>query len=294
MSYDFLRGIIPPLITPFTKEGELDLKLAEREIRIMLDAGVHGLSPGGSTGEGAAVEDDELVELITLIRSIDAQIPIIAGVIRNSTRSAIRTALKAKQAGANALMITPVSYNVLVPDEEGNLAFYRELAEMVQLPIVIYNVVPQNTISSDLFLRLLDIPEVVAIKQSVGGIASFYEMKVLCGAKGKIFSATDEMLYSTFELGADGAISAILSVFPDMCVQLWDLVQQEKYAEARAMQERLYPVWSAIAGNQFPIRIKYALELLGRSPGYPRSPIVHISENEKSKISIALKEADLI
>lgn len=294
MNHDFLKGIIPPLITPFDAEGNVDLALARKEVEVLLRAGVDGISPGGSTGEGAAVEDDELVQLISLIRGIDDTIPIIAGVIRNSTRAAVRTALRAKEAGANALMVTPVSYNVLVPDEEGNMAFYAEIASRTGLPIVIYNVVPQNTISAALFFRLLDIPGVVGIKQSVGGISACYEMKMVCGGKGKIFSATDEMLYSTFELGADGAISAILTVFPELCVRMWHLVKDGNFTAALALQNRLYFTWRAIAGNQFPIRIKYALELLGREPGYPRSPICHMSDEEKASIRNAMIAAGFI
>jgi len=294
LNHDFLKGIIPPLITPFDAGGNMDLALARKEVEVLLQAEVDGISPGGSTGEGAAVEDDELVQLISLIREIDDTIPIIAGVIRNSTRAAVRTALRAKEAGAHALMITPVSYNVLVPDEEGNMAFYAEIAAQAGLPIVIYNVVPQNTISAAMFSRLLDIPEVVGIKQSVGGISACYEMKMACGGKGKIFSATDEMLYSTFEFGADGAISAILTVFPELCVRMWQLVKAGKLPEALALQNRLYFTWQAIAGKQFPIRIKYALELLGREPGYPRSPICHMSDNEKASIRNAMITAGFI
>jgi len=290
----WLKGIIPPLITPFDQQGNLDEKLIRDEIAVLLKANINAISPGGSTGEGASLDDEELVRIITIIRGIDQNIPIIAGVIRNSTRAAIRTALCAKEAGANALMVTPVSYNVLVPDDEGNYAFYQEIASQVGLPIVIYNVVPQNTISAFLFQRLLDIPEVVGIKQSVGGISSFYEMKMECGDKGKIFSATDEMLYSTFELGADGAISAILTVFPELCVNLWKMVQEGRLEEALAIQDRLYFTWKTIAGNQFPIRIKYALELLGRTPGYTRSPICHLSKEEKDKIQSAMALAGFI
>jgi 4-hydroxy-tetrahydrodipicolinate synthase len=290
----FLKGIIPPLITPFDEKGELDETRIRKEISILLEAGVDGISPGGSTGEGAALDDDEIVRIISIVREMDARIPIVAGVIRNSTKAAVRTALLAKDAGANALMVTPVSYNVLVPDEEGNFQFYKEIGEKTGLPIVIYNVVPQNTISATLFSRLLEIPEVDGIKQSVGGISAFYEMKMACGEKGKIFSATDEMLASTFQLGADGAISAILTVFPDLCVEMWNLTRQGKYDESLEIQNRVYSTWKAIAGNQFPIRIKYALQLMGRDPGYPRSPICNMSDVEKESIQTALQKAALI
>jgi len=115
-----------------------------------------------------------------LIRIVKAEntkgLPIVAGVIRTSTQAAVKTALAAKAAGANALMVTPVFYNVLVPDEKGNYSFYEAIAEASGLPVIIYNVVPQNEITSEAFSRLLGIPNVIGIKQSVGGIMAFYDM----------------------------------------------------------------------------------------------------------------------
>ncbi|MDC7247395.1 MAG: dihydrodipicolinate synthase family protein [Sphaerochaetaceae bacterium] len=294
MNHDFLKGIIAPLVTPFDSEGNVDLIRAKKEIEILLDANVDAISPGGSTGEGAALTDDELVSLIRTIRSVDKDIPVVAGIIRNSTKAAIQTAVASKQSGADALMITPVSYNVLVPDEEGNFRFYEEIGSHVDLPIVIYNVVPQNTINAPLFCRLLKIIQVVGIKQSVGGIQAMYEMRRYSGTEGKVFSATDDMLYSTFDLGADGAISAILTVFPSECVQMWNLTKAGRQQEALALQNRMYFVWQAIAGNQFPIRIKYALSLLGRDCGCARSPIWHISDDDKKRIKEALYTAGFL
>jgi 4-hydroxy-tetrahydrodipicolinate synthase len=220
--------------------------------------------------------------------------PIVAGVIRNSTKAAVRTALSAKAAGADALMVTPVSYNVLVPDNEGNINYYKSISEAVDLPIVIYNVVPQNTIGPAVFDSLLEIKNIAGIKQSCGGIAAFYEMKMYCGLKGKIFSATDEMMYTTFELGADGAISAILTVFPEICVEMWNLSRSGDHTRGPELQNKLYHVWRAIGGNQFPIRIKYALRLMGRNPGFPRSPICHMDEADKQNIERELRKADFI
>lgn len=289
-----IEGIVPPLVTPFKKNGEIDWPRVRQEIKFLISCGVDAISPGGSTGEGAALDDDELVALVKEIRSISSTIPIVCGVIRNSTKAAVRAGKAVEAAGASALMVTPVSYNVLVPDDEGNYNFYKTISDNVSLPIIIYNVVPQNTIKADLFDRLLDIKNVYGIKQSCGSIPAFYDMMVKCGTKGKIFSATDEMIASTFELGAHGAISAILSVFPKESVKMWKLVKEGNVKKALEMQKQLYPVWMAIAGNQFPIRVKYAIKLLGRDLGYTRSPICHMSKAEMAKISQALKDSKLI
>lgn len=290
-----ILGIIPPALTPFTQAGEVDMALFEKDVKLLLDAGVNGISVGGSTGEGAFLDDEEIHQMIKAVRKLDAGIPIVAGIIRTSTRSAISTGKAAKEAGADCLMITPACYTPLVPDEEGNYAYYKQISDAVNLPIIIYNVVAQNPISAPLFKRMADgIDNVIGVKQSYGGVPAFYEMRMTCGSSAKIFSASDEMLCTTYELGAAGAISAVLTVFPDICVEMWREYNTGNFQKARQLQERIYFVWQAIIGNQFPIRAKYALKLLGRDLGFARSPITHISQQEKDKIENALRNANFI
>ncbi len=198
------------------------------------------------------------------------------------------TAKVAAAAGANALMVTPVFYNVLVPDAAGNESFYRAISDAVDLPIIVYNVVPQNEISSELFSRLLEIKNVVGIKQSVGGIMACYDMCVVNGEKGMIYCATDEMLHSTFALGADGAISAVLSLFPKLCVKMWELTKAGNHAEALKIQNAIYPIWKIVRGPQFPARIKAALRIMGRECGYSRSPMSQVPQEQIDRMKALL------
>jgi len=284
-----IRGIIPPVLTTFASDERLDTSLFRAQVRYLLDAGVHGLSPGGSTGEGAALTNEELVEMISIIADENhAQVPIVAGVIRSSTAEAVRTGLAARDAGASALMVTPTFYNVLVPDDDGNVAYYQAISDQVGLPIVIYNVVPQNEVSTALFSRLLGIEHVAGIKQSVGGIMAMYDMKVTCGDRGLVYAATDEMLHSCFSLGADGAISAILSLFPRLSVKMWDLTCAGRGDEALAIQNKLFPVWKIIRGPQFPARMKAAARILGRDCGFSRSPVSTVGPELEASMAAAL------
>lgn len=284
------RGITPPVMSTFTADERLDVDLYRREVRYLIDAGVHCISPGGSTGESAALSDDELVRMIGVIREENhAGIPIVAGVARCSTRAAITTGLAAKAAGADALMVTPTFYNVLVPDADGNLGFYRAISDEVGLPIIVYNVVPQNEITSDLFSRLLDVEHVVGVKQSVGGIMAMYDMKICCGDRGMIFAATDEMIHSCFAAGADGAISAILALFPRLSVRMWDLTAAGRHDQALAIQNRLYPLWKVIRGPQFPARMKAAAGLLGRDCGHSKRPMTAVDAATRDRMAAILK-----
>ena len=286
-----IRGVIPPIVTPFTETGEINELLIEREMDFCIEAGVDGISIGGSTGEGPTLKDHELKRLIGLAKKhLKPGQPVICGVMRMCTEDAIHTGLTAKEAGADAIMVTPTAYNALVPNAEGMFDFYSKISEPVQLPVIIYNVIPQNEIKPPLFKRLLDETEYVrGIKQSVGGVPALYAMKMYCGNQGKVFAATDDMLATCYELGAEGAISAALALFPKECVEMWQCVQSGDQKRADEIQNLLYFPWQSLGGNQFPIRLKYALKLMGRDCGYCRSPIVYLPEDEKRKIEEAFK-----
>ncbi|MEY8522064.1 dihydrodipicolinate synthase family protein [Lachnospiraceae bacterium 38-10] len=287
-----ITGIIPPIVTPFDADGTINSRLIEKEMKICIEAGVHGLSVGGSTGEGPTLRDEELVELIHIAKGyLREDQSLVCGVMRTCTRDAVRAGLAAKEAGADAIMVTPTAYNVLVPNEQGMFDFYSTISKEVQMPVIIYNVIPQNTISPGLFKRLVEETEYVrGVKQSVGGVQALYAMRMAVGRKGNIYAATDDMLYTCYELGACGAISAILSVFPKECVEMWNCQQSGKRERAFEIQNQLYDKWQCLGGNQFPIRLKYALEVLGREPGYCRSPITYLPEDEKARIREAFAE----
>lgn len=285
------EGIIPPIVTPFDREGEIDFTKLRREMQRCVAAGADGLSVGGSTGEGPTLRDEELQQMIDAAKAyLTPEQTLVCGVMRTCTRDAVRAGLAAKEAGAEAIMVTPPAYNVLVPNAEGMFDFYRTISEKVQLPIIIYNVVPQNTIYPDLFHRLLNETEyVMGIKQSVGGIQALYADLMEVGDAGRVYAATDDMLFSCFELGAKGAISAILSVFPEESVEMWRCAQRGDHERGSAIQSSLYQKWQCLGGNQFPIRMKYALSCLGRDCGDCRSPITYLPEEEKAVIRKAFQ-----
>ncbi|GAA4180420.1 dihydrodipicolinate synthase family protein [Gryllotalpicola koreensis] len=282
-----IRGLVAPALTPFTADGSIDYGIFRDQVEHLLGQGVHGVSPGGSTGEGAVLEDDELGRLVAEARALSGDRPVVAGVIRSSTKAAVRAAKLARDAGADALMVTPTFYNVLVPDAAGNEVFYRAISDEVGLPIVIYNVVPQNEISPETFTRLLEIEHVVGVKQSVGGIMAMYDMR-LTAPNAMVYAATDELLFSCFELGADGAISAVLSLFPAECRRLWDWAQEGDHAAGRALQDTMFPIWKVVRGPQFPARVKAALSILGRDLGECRSPASPVPAAVRSALEDAL------
>jgi len=293
MSNKELKGIIPPIVTPFDDAEEIDEKRLRSEIKFLIDAGVHGISFGGSTGEGALLSDEELARGIEIIRDENKKnLPVMCGIIRNSTRDAIKAGLSAKAAGADVLMVTPTYYHGT--SDEGNYEYYKRLTENVGLPVVIYNVIKNNPIMPDVMKKISEIGLVIGIKQSVGGVHSLTDMISECGKKTIVFAAQDDLLFASYLVGAKGAISAILTAFPQICVQQWDAVQQGNIELAKEIHYRILPVWRKIEGGAFPGKIKAALKLMGRDVGKARHPILEPSEKELHELKEALIKSKFI
>lgn len=295
MDLSFLKGIIATTVTPFDEHEEVDEAAFVEQIRYMMSVGVDGISVGGSTGEGAVLSDDELTRMCKLaVQVTDGQVPVVAGIIRNSTREAVRVARRVRDTGVQALMITPVHYHVLAPGEDGNFEFYQRIALAVDLPIIIYNVVPHNLVNSNLLNRLSEIPQVVAIKQSGGDIHQLAEMVQKCGDRIVVMSAVDDLLLSTYIIGAKGSIVAPSAIIPDLLVQQWQAFLRQDYQTCVQLHDRILPVVQAIQGPNFPGKIKEAIRQLGRNPGITRSPGQEPTKAEKQVIRLALEAAGVL
>ncbi|ADQ07906.1 dihydrodipicolinate synthetase [Caldicellulosiruptor hydrothermalis 108] len=291
MKDERLKGVIVPVVTPFDKEDEIDEKIFRREVRYLLQKEINGISIGGSTGEGCAISDNELARLIEIAQEENKRnLPVVAGIIRHSTRDAIKAGLLAKKAGATALMVTPISY-LGGTDEKGNFEYYKRIAEETEMPIIIYNVVAQNEIRPELMEKLVnECANIIGIKQSIGGIEAMVEMINGCGKEINVYCATDELLFTGFALGADGAIASIITVFPDEVIKMWKAAKEGKIEEGKKIEIKLFPIWLKIKKTKFPRGIKAALNLLGREVGIPRSPVGNCNELEMRLVEAAMKE----
>lgn len=291
-----IRGIIPPATTPFDADGAIDFAAAREQVRWLLRQGVHGLAIGGSTGEGQTLEVDEFRRLIgATVEEVAGKVPVIAGIIVDSTRDAIRRGNAVKDLGVAALQVTPVHY-LFRPHDEAMLAHFRALTEAAGLPVIIYNVVPWSYLSPALLCRIMrEVPGVIGVKQSAGDLKLVADLLVMARPRDVILSAVDALLYPSFALGAHGSIAAILSAAPAACVELWDAVERGDHARARDLHRRLLLLWNAIAGDNLPACTKFAQTLQGCPAGFPRAPMPAASPEQQALIRAALSrlEADV-
>lgn len=289
-----LHGMISTVVTPFDENDRVDLDLLRGEVKYLLDQGVTAICACGSTGEGQTLSLEESRAICeVVVDEVAGRVPVIGGVIQNSTAQAIRYSLALKEAGVDALQVTPVHY-VFAPSPEETVEHYRLVGEATDLPIVLYNVVPWALVPVETIERLADVPQVVAIKQSGGDMHLLVELLARVRDRFTILAALDNLHYPAFVLGAHGALAAIPTVTPKLSVELWNAVQAGDHKEALALHERILTVWRAIDGPNLPATLKAALQLQGRDGGLPRKPFAPATEQERERIAAALRSANLI
>ena len=290
-----LRGIVAPFTTPFSEDGAVDLTLVAPQVDWLINNGVHGLAAGGSTGEGHVLDRAEYYALIeATARAVDNRVPLVAGIIANSTAEVAARGMGVKHLGVAALQITPPHY-LFRPDDDAMVRHFQEIHATCDVPILIYNVVPWCYLSPDLLLRIMDeVPGVLGVKQSAGDMKLFADLVRRAKPENLIFSAVDALLYPTYQLGARGAIAAILTAAPSPSVKLWDAVIEQDWDTARDLHERLMPLWDAIGLDNMPSLVKFAQHLQGLETGHARRPTSPATEDQKSVVRAALVNLGLI
>ena len=288
-----LSGIVPPMVTPFGEEEGLDEAALRAEVEYMIEeANVPGIVVGGSTGEGHTLETDEFRTLAAI--AVDAargRIPVVAGIIVDSTRQAVRRAQSISDLDIAALQVTPVHY-LFRPDDDAMVGHFARLASEAAAPVMIYNVVPWSYCSPALLTRIItEVDGVIGVKQSAGDMKLLADLLLMLDGRGSVFSAVDALLYPSFLLGADGAIAAILTACPQLCVELWQAVQAGDHVAARRLHEHLLRIWNAIEAPNLPANVKTAMNLQGRNGGVCRAPMPATSAAQREAIRAALAAA---
>lgn len=297
--YEHIYGIVPPMTTPFRPDDRIDEGALRAETRYMIEvAKVHGLAVCGSTGEGHTITTEETRRITHIaVEEAKGRVPIITGIITDSTRSAVERGLAVKDLGVAALQVTPPHY-LFRPDDDSMLKHFEALAKGTAMPIIIYNVVPWAYLSPHLLTRIITSVEgVIGVKQSAGDLKLMADLVLLLRDRGRIMSAVDALMYPSFVLGAHGAIAAILTAVPTLLVALWNAVQAGDHKKALVLHEKLLPIWNAIGHDNvpnLPANVKCCQEMLGRPAGVPRAPMPASSPAQVTAIRAALQGAGLL
>ncbi|RWF58936.1 MAG: dihydrodipicolinate synthase family protein [Mesorhizobium sp.] len=282
-----IRGVIPPLVSTFAPDGSLDLDLFRGELKFMEAAGVTLAVVGGSTGSGDELSADELGQLVAEATK-SSNIQIIAGVITTTTRDAILRGQKAKEGGASALMLGPPIYTT--PSAEGLDRFIQDVYEATGLPIVYYN---HFFNPPSVMQRIAKLRGVICVKEVA--LEPVAELVQTVGDRVAIAAGADSVNIASFLFGAHASISGVNTVIPKEYGEIFAAHVAGDYVRGRELTEKIAPLArEMIKPANFPARVKFAINLLGRNVGSPRKPSGDLAVEDQQNIRAALKFAGLI
>jgi 4-hydroxy-tetrahydrodipicolinate synthase len=282
-----LKGIFVPHITPFSRNGELDLTALRTCLRFWLKGGVSGLVPCGSNGEAPYLSREERIKVIeTVIDEVNGKIPVIAGTGSMSTKETIQFTKDAKNLGVDAaLVVTPFYFK---PSDKEIYEHYKAVLEAVDIPIVLYSV-PKFTgfsLEPTVIAQLAsEYENVVGVKDSGSNLGIITEIIRTVGDKISVLAGTADLALSTLMLGGSGAVVAVANVFPEMCSDLYESFLKSDYKRASNLQRSISYINEVLVKryNQLSA-IKEALNRIGLPVGYPRKPALPLNDKEKKEI----------
>ena len=274
-------GALTALITPF-KNNQFDREAMDRLIEQQISAGIDGLVPCGTTGEGATMQPDEQAEIVRfVVERVAGRVPVIAGAGANSTQRAIELQKRVKEAGADgALQVTPY-YNK--PNQRGLQAHFLAIVEAAPLPTLLYNV-PGRT-SCDLLpasvAELAKNPHIVGIKDATGSAARAQALRNVGGDDFCLFSGEDAFILPFMALGGDGVISVMSHVAPASVAAMIDAIQAQNWAQARRLAAALLPLADLMFVDTNPIPVKTACAAMGLCEEEFRLPLLAMEDEQK-------------
>ncbi len=288
------EGVLTALVTPF-RDGQIDELALQELVERQIAAGVDGLVPCGSTGESATLSHAEhrrAVEVV--VQAARGRVPVVAGTGSNNTREAVELTQHAKEAGADgALLISPY-YNK--PTQEGLVEHFAEIARRTAFPLIVYNI-PGRTASNILpttMARLADIEQVVGVKEASGDLAQMSQVIARCPSDFAVLSGDDPITLPLLAIGGRGVISTTSNVAPSEMVALVRAFRAGDVDEARRCHYRLLPLFEALFCETNPIPLKWALYQMGLVQDEIRLPLVRLSEPNRERLQVVLKELGLV
>jgi 4-hydroxy-tetrahydrodipicolinate synthase len=294
MEGEMFKGSIVAIVTPF-KENKVDEKALGDLIEWHISEGTNAIVPCGTTGESATLDYDEHYRVIEFtIEAVNKRVPVIAGTGANSTEETIMMTKKAKDMGADgALLVTPY-YNK--PTQEGLYRHYKEVAERVDIPLVLYNVPSRTGVNllPQTVARLAEINNVVAIKEATGDMKQVSEVIRLCGDRITVLSGDDFTTFPLIVLGGKGVISVSANVAPGDVAGMCSALEEGDIEEARRLHYKLEPINKAMFIETNPIPVKTALSMMGRIQEELRLPLCPMSVENKERLRKALMDYGLL
>ena len=287
--------ILTAMVTPFTREGQLDVEGAQKLASHLVEHGSDGLVVSGTTGESPVLTKEEKLALFRAVKeAVGGKALVIAGTGSYDTAASVELSKEAEKIGVDGLMLVVPYYNR--PSQEGLYQHFKTVATSVSLPVILYNI-PSRTgrnMEPDTVLRLLEIKNIVALKEASGDISQATAILSRAPKGFLLYSGDDVMTLPLLAVGGHGVISVASHLVGEKMQEMIQSFLQGQVERAASLHQELFPLFKALFITTNPVPVKAALDMLGLPAGPPRLPLVEASPGEKEKIAGALKAAGLL
>jgi len=297
-----LKGLMPPMITVFREDESFDEEGTRRQVNFLIEKGVQGLIPCGSTGEFTSMTIDERKKVAEIVvDEVKKRVPVYIGTGHYSTKIAIDLSIHAEKIGADGVMVIAPYY--LLPTEREICEYYRSIAKSINIPLMIYNNVwfAGVELSPKTIAKLAKEGVVSSVKLAHGDPSRVHDLKYYCGDDLIVFYGHDVCALEGLAAGADGWIAGIGNLIPEHCRKLCDLLLVDK--DLDKAKEHWFTMLSLVhmcvnkKNGERPDWlqiIKRGLEMRGHSVGEARRPILPIREEDEKRLKDELIRMELI
>jgi 4-hydroxy-2-oxoglutarate aldolase len=286
-----LRGIFPPLTTPFASDGNIAPERLRENIARYNPIRLAGYVLNGSTGESVLLRWEEIYRLWETAKEAAAPGKImIAGTAVESTTETIEHTNRAASLGYDFALVRTPHYFKPQMSVDAEAEYYLRVADAARIPVMVYSVpvFTHYTVEAPLVARLAKHPNILGMKDSSGDVKGVAAIITAAPREFKTLVGSASTLYESLQIGAVGAILALACAFPELCVDIYEASTAGDSAKAHSLAQKLIPP-AKMLGAQYGIAgLKYTLDRLGYYGGQPRSPLLPISEEAKREIDAML------
>ena len=287
------KGSAVAMITPF-KNGAVDFTAFTRLIELQIASGTDAIVAVATTGEGSTLSMDEKLSVLQfVVERVNGRIPVIAASGGNNTEKVIELSRSAEAIGADALLVVTPYYNKTT--QAGLVAHYSEIADNVDLPIIVYNV-PSRTglnVQPATMAEMMRRGNIVGIKEASGNIEQIVNLAAMC-PECDIYSGNDDHVLPVLSIGGKGVISTIANVMPNAMHALCEAYFKGDTALAREIQIQMIPLWKAAFCEVNPIPVKAMMGLMKLCEPDVRLPLVPLSPEDFKLVRETLEAYELI
>ena len=281
----YWQGVFPAITTQMHKDGSLDLDATAVHVEALIKSGIKGLIFLGSLGENQPMAGEEKRRVMAaMIECVNGRIPVLSGVAETSTAEAMRYTRDVEKLGADGVMLMPAMLYKGDPDE--TLAHFRTVARSTGLPIMIYNnpISYANDITPELFAKLADQKNFVALKESSGDVRRITDLHNTVGGRYAIFTGVDNLALEASILGIDGWVAGSGIAFPAENQYFWELTRAGKWDEARTIYRWFTPLLHLDVSTKFVQYIKLAVQETGLGKEWVRAPRLVLKSEERKRV----------